>query len=168
MDNNETQAVENAASTKPARKRVVRQRPAKAAPEAVAATPKAKAPREPKAPATHYHVEAGVDVSGYEGLSGLLNKNRKAKVLVLPKMDGGDLTGRRQKGLYALRSAYGTKAWRAKGFDGGVLRTLLAMGFIEARGGKEVEIDGQPHLVDGEQPLAFVFTKAGMAYGKVA
>lgn len=129
---------------------------------------KAKPERKAAAPKVNQHVEAKVSVGDYSGVSSMINNNRKALVMVTTGRATGSLTERMQKSLYALRKAYGGKAFGAKGFDNGVLRDLLAAGLIRLSGGTTEVIDGKTYHQDGATALMVTITAAGQNYGKVA
>lgn len=132
-------------------------------------TPPAQKPQaapEPKAakgPKINQHIEAGIDVTKYEGTP-VVNKGRPAMVLVRDYTK--DLTPRLQKSLYDLRHVYGQKQFPARGIDNGVLRDLRGAGLIEMHGGQETIKDGHPHLTDGATPLMVKLSASGMKYGK--
>lgn len=126
---------------------------------------KAEAPKEPAAPKVNPHIEAGIDLNLYSGLSKYVNANRKVAVRQDVVATVNDMTDRMQKGLYALRRAYGSKQWVAKGFDNGILAHLAAAGLIELTGGHVQVIDGHPKLTDGTEPVRGKITAAGMKYG---
>lgn len=136
---------------------------AKTTRKAVAAKPKAA-----KAPTINTHIEAGVNVAKYNGPSSFVNANRTTQVLLRDGIDPGKVTDRARKGLYALREAYATKPFTAKGFDNGVLRDLLAAKLISVSGGEKVNVNGKEYMRDGEQPLKVKITAAGMTHGKTA
>lgn len=131
---------------------------AKGAPKA----PKAEVAAEPKR--VNVHIEAGVEQT-HDGLSSYINANRKVAVRMDVTAGVEDMTPRMQKGLYALRKAYGGKSWSARGFDNGVLAHLRAAGLIELNGGQTQNIDGHPKLLDAAQPVTGKVTAAGMKYG---
>lgn len=133
----------------------------------IAAAPaqKKETPQSAPAPKVNAHIEAGVDVTAYTGDSSFVNANRKARVLVKSGKAAGDLTERCQKSLYALRKAYGSKSFGAKGFDNGVLRDLNAAGLIALSGGQEQTSDGKTYMLDGATPLTVKITAAGQKYG---
>lgn len=124
----------------------------------------APAAKQPKAVKTNTHIEAGVDVGRYTGVSSFVNSNRPVKVLV--GVTRTNLTDRAASGLYALRETYGNKTWNPRGFDNGILRDLVAMKLIQPTGGQTQTINGSSYLVDGAKPVQFALTAEGMAYGK--
>lgn len=129
------------------------------------AKPKAQQAAAPKKaePKVNEHIEAGVNFALYSGPSKGANGLRPVKIMV---KDGVDkLTDRCQKNLYALRKAYGTKAFAAKGLDNGILRDLLAAGLIAVSGGKKEVRDGKPYILDGAEPVMVKITAAGQKYG---
>lgn len=126
---------------------------------------KAAAPAQEKAATINAHIAAGLDVNLYPGLSKFVNANRKVAVRTDVVATVDDMTDRMQKGLYALRKAYGGKSWSARGFDNGILAHLRAAGLIALDGGHTQTIDGHPKLTDGEKPVTGKLTAAGMKYG---
>jgi hypothetical protein len=118
------------------------------------------------APKVNAHLAAGVNAAAYEGLSSFVNLDRRTKVRVLPAAAPDNLTDRQQKALYALRNCYGAKTFVSRGIDNGVIRDLAAMGLLNLSGGTDTTINGHPYKIDGEKPLAAIFTKEGLAYGK--
>jgi hypothetical protein len=167
----ETKAVETAAPAKP--KRAVKtpgQKPvAKTAASAVKPKPmKADAPKSEKAPVTNAHVDAGIDVNAYTGLSKFVNQNRRTKIMTGVERSTGSLTDRMQRGLYALRKTYGGKQWPAKGFDNGILSELAGAGLIELHGGITENIDGHSYMIDAATPVVGKITAKGMKYGLAA
>lgn len=134
------------------------------------AKPAVKAPKAPKAEVAaepkrvNAHVEAGVEQL-HDGLSSYINANRKVAVRTDVTAGVEDMTPRMQKGLYALRKAYGAKSWSARGFDNGVLAHLRAAGLIELTGGQVQNIDGHPKMLDASTPVVGKITAAGMKYG---
>ena len=158
-----------ATTPKPKRVRVLKTptKPTVKAKPAKAVAPESKPAAAPKV-TVNQHVEAGVNVASYGGLSSFVNANRKAAVMVAPARSTSKLTERHQKALYALRGAYNGKSWGAQGFDNGVLRDLLAAGLIELSGGITEVIDGKTYHIDGPTPLRGKLTAAGLKYGVVA
>lgn len=132
--------------------------PVKAKPEAKAA----------KAPAVNLHTEAGLISTGYTGLSSFTNKNRKAKIAADTIRAASQLTERMQKTFYAIRTTYAGKAFNPCGLDNAVIANLRAAGLIahDTKTGQKTTIDGTVYLTDGEKPLSFKLTAAGLKYGK--
>lgn len=126
--------------------------------------PKAEAKQAEAPKRVNAHVEAGVE-NLHDGLSSYINANRKVAVRTDVTAGVDDLTPRMQKGLYALRKAYGGKSWVARGFDNGVLAHLRSAGLIEFTGGQTSNSDGHPKLVDGATPVMGKITALGMKYG---
>lgn len=145
--------VPGAVKAKPITAKVVKAKPTKAEAPKVA---------EPK---VHAHIAAGVDVTMYAGLSSFINATRKVGVRTDVTAGVDDMTDRMQKGLYALRKAYGDKVWGVKGFDNGILAHLASAKLITLSGGHTQVIDGHPKLTDGETPVKAKITAAGMKYG---
>lgn len=156
--------IEAPAVEAPAKKqgRVIRKLKGSTASKPVAPKAEAKQAEAPKR--VNAHVEAGVE-NLYDGLSSYINANRKVAVRTDVTAGVDDLTPRMQKGLYALRKAYGGKSWTARGFDNGVLAHLLSSGLIELSGGQTSNSDGHPKLIDGATPVMGKITAAGMKYG---
>jgi hypothetical protein len=127
---------------------------------------KAAAPTVAPAPKVNAHVEAGVKVSAYAGLSSFINANRRTKIMVRDTRPTGSLTERMQKTLYALRGAYDAGHFNVKGLDNGVMSNLAAAGLVSLSGGQTETIDGKAYMVDAEAPVKAMVTKAGREYGK--
>lgn len=132
---------------------------------AIKAKPEAKAA---KAPAVNLHVEAGINVSAYAGLSSFVNKNRKPQIATDVTRNVSQLTTRMQKCFYAMRDVHGGKAFAPRGIDNRILADLNAAGLIshKAKSGQTQNVNGTNYLTDGATALAFTITKAGLAYGK--
>ncbi len=121
-----------------------------------------------KKPAVNMHVEAGINVSAYSGLSSFVNKNRKPLIASDVTRTVAQLTTRMQKCFYAMRDVYGTKAFAPRGIDNRILADLRAAGLIthKAKSGSTSSINGTAYLIDGATPLAFTISAAGAKYGK--
>ena len=139
--------------------------------KAVKPSVKATAPKAP-APFVHAHHEAGVSGSNYTGLSGYLNANRKPRVAI-----GGDhkynrtpaqLTARTIGTLKAMRDAYAAKPFNQRGFDNAVTAMLTSAGLIAIKAGTGMQStdNGITYATDGDTPLAFTLTKAGLSFGQ--
>lgn len=150
-----------AATEKKAPRRIIKT-PCKSAAVKAPKPPKAEVAAEPKR--VNVHIEAGVEQL-HDGLSSYINANRKVAVRTDVTAGVEDMTPRMQKGLYALRKAYGAKSWSARGFDNGVLAHLRAAGLIELTGGQVQNIDGHPKMLDASTPVVGKITAAGMKYG---
>lgn len=129
---------------------------------------KADAPKAEKPAVTNAHVDAGIDVNAYTGLSKFVNQNRRTKIMTGVERSTGSLTDRMQRGLYALRKVYGGKAWPAKGFDNGILSELAGAGLIELSGGIVENIDGHSYRIDGATSVTGKLTAKGLKYGLAA
>jgi len=130
-------------------------------------TPKAtKAAAPAKEAKTNAHLDAGVNVSLYKGMSTFVNGNRKPQIATDVEADTSKMTDRRRAGLYALRDAYGEKTFRPRGFDNRILAVLIGAGLVSATGGTKETINGIEYLVDGDKPITLKLTTAGQTYGK--
>lgn len=131
----------------------------------IKAKPEAKAA---KAPAVNVHIEAGINVAAYTGLSSFVNKNRKPQIATDVTRNVSQLTTRMQKCFYAMRDVYGSKAFAPRGIDNRILADLAAAGLIshKAKSGQTQNVNGTSYLTDGATPLAFNITAAGTKYGK--
>jgi hypothetical protein len=138
---------------------------APAAKTASAVKPRPVKAEAPKEPMVNAHVAAGVDVALYAGLSKFVNQNRRTKIMTGVERSTGSLTDRMQRGLYALRKAYGGKSWTAKGFDNGILSELAGAGLIELSGGITENIDGHSYMIDAATSVAGKITAKGLKYG---
>lgn len=131
----------------------------------------AKAQAAPK-PFVHVHADSGVTASNYAGLSSYLNKNRKPRVAIggqhSYQRNAGQLTPRTIGTLQAIRDAYGTKQFHARGFDNAVLAMLHSAGLIRRveNTGNDSEQNGALYAIDGAKPLQFALTAAGRKFGK--
>jgi hypothetical protein len=139
---------------------------AKTAPKTASKTAPAPAPTATAAPApfVHVHAESGVTAKHYSGLSSYLNANRKAQIRVLPARPAATLTARMLGTLRAMRDAYGTKHFIARGFDNGAVANLIAAGML-----RHIENSGQIAgniISDGETPAKLSVTATGQSYGK--
>lgn len=132
---------------------------------AIKAKPEAKAA---KAPAVNLHVEAGVNVAAYAGLSSFVNRNRKPQIAADVTRTAAQLTDRMQKCFYAIRNTYGKKTFAPRGLDNRILADLRAAGLIThtAKTGQTQTVNGTSYLTDGATPLAFTISAAGLKYGK--
>lgn len=153
---------ETAPTTEKKPRRIIKTGGAKPAKQTAPKPPKSEVAAEPKR--VNVHVEAGVE-NTHDGLSSYINANRKVAVRTDVTAGVEDMTPRMQKGLYALRKAYGTKSWAARGFDNGVLAHLRAAGLIELTGGQVQNIDGHPKMLDAATPVMGKVTAAGAKYG---
>jgi hypothetical protein len=152
----------------PAKKvRVVNTKPKANATPAVKPKPTAKAADAPKVKQlVNTHIEAGLDVTMYSGLSSFVNKNRQTKIMQHGETRAtGSLTDRMQKALYALRKTYGGKQFGVRGFDNGILSHLAAAKLIDLSGGKTENVNGSTYLLDGETKVMGRLTAAGQKYG---
>ena len=137
-----------------------------AAPQ-IKAQPKAAAePKKAPAPKVNAHIEAGVSVGDYEGVSSMINANRKTAIRSIAPVASGDLTTRQSVSFYALRKAYGNKPFPAKGFDNGILANLIAAGLLSAKGGVADTLNGATYTLDGATPVMLTITPSGQSYGK--
>lgn len=163
----ETTVAETVAPAKPKRqiKSPATKAPAAAKPAVKPKPVKADAPKVEKPVAQNAHVAAGLDIALYPGLSKYVNANRKVAVREDVVATTDDMTDRMKKGLYALRKAYGNKAWIVRGFDNGIIAHLASAKLIELIGGHTQMIDGHPKLTDGEKPVTARVTNLGMKYG---
>ena len=139
------------------------------------ATPKAKAPKtakavapvatDAKAPtARETHAANGVTAKHYAGLSAYLNANRKPRVTIYTGRKPASLTPRMLATLRAMRDAYGTKHFAARGFDNAVISHLASAGMLRLIDGTGL-ITGDL-ATDGAKPLALTVTADGQKYGK--
>lgn len=135
----------------------------KAAPVKKTETKAAEAPKS-----VNTHLEAGINVSRYNGPSKFVNANRKTKIMLGREVVPAKLTSRAQAGFYALRDCYDNKSFNPKGFDNGILRDLVGAGLITLSGGQKSVIDGTEYMMDGAKAVVAKITAAGMAYGKAA
>lgn len=169
-----TEAVTPAPAKKPVRQiKVSTDKPAKKATApatsktAIKPKPGTGTTRQAAAPKTNQHVEHGLKVASYTGVSTMINNNRQARVMVAPKRATGSLTERHQKSLYALRDAYNGARFGVKGFDNGIIRDLMAAGLVKLVGGTTESLDGKTYHVDGPTALQAQLTPEGLKYGKV-
>lgn len=131
-------------------------------------------PKAAKAPAVfvHNHAESGLNASLYTGLSSYVNANRKPRIASTGphkhQRNASQITERMQKCLYAMRAAFGTKQFQARGFDNAIIANLTSAGLLRhvTGSGQLTTIAEIGFLCDGEKPLQFAVTSAGSKYGK--
>jgi len=130
------------------------------------------APAAAPAPFVHAHAENGVTGKHYAGLSSYLNANRKARVAIggahKYERTPAQLTARTLGTLTAIRAAYNGKQFIARGFDNAVLAMLASSGLIKrvANSGHDITDGATTFAADGEKPLQFNVTPAGLKFGK--
>lgn len=129
-------------------------------------TPTTKVAAAPKKEATNAHLDAGIAVNRYTGPSSFVNSNRKPQIRQGVEAVADKITDRQKAGLYALRDCYGSKTFKPRGFDNGILSMLAGAGLLSVSGGAKATINGSTYIVDGDKPVTLSITAAGMAFGK--
>lgn len=99
-------------------------------------------------------IHANVSADHYAGLSSYLNAERKTAIGLAVKKYGkreaSKFTPRMHGCIAAMRAAYGTKAFRARGFDNAQIAIFINSGVLSYTGGAT---DESGYLRDAEQPV---------------
>lgn len=108
---------------------------------------------EQAAVAANAHIAAGASAKYYNGLSSYFNSNRATSIRVLAAKRNG-ITERMQACVTALRTAYDTKSFPARGLDNGILANLQAAGYVTFSGGiTGPDKNGTDYRTDAEKPV---------------
>lgn len=124
------------------------------------AAPKAEAPKK-----SNPHLAIIPDGTLEGSTTGLFSGDRNVEIEMIDKRDPGTLTGRNKRALYKLRKGYESRQFAGAYLDKGIMKVLVASGLVAATGGQTVTKDGKRYLTDGETPVVFKLTAAGLKYG---
>lgn len=106
-------------------------------------------------------IHATVSAEHYAGLSSYLNSERKTaiglSVKKYGKRDASKFTPRMHGCIAAMRAAYGTKSFRARGFDNAQIAIFINSGVLTYNGGAT---DDTGYLRDAESPVMLKLTPA--------